>query len=104
LSSHLLSKTIKNRLYRTIILPVILYGCKTWSLTLRVLRKSGARKDEVTGDCRKLHNEELHNLHSSPSRIRMDKSRRARSARHVERTGEKRYAHRLLVVDAEGKK
>jgi hypothetical protein len=67
----------------TIILPVVLYGCETWSLTLgedqilrefenRVLRCIfGPRRDEVTGEWRKLHNEELHNLYSSPNTIRI---------------------------------
>jgi len=71
LSSRLLSKNIKIKVYRTIILPVAFYGCETWSITLgekrrltmsenRVLRKaSGARRDEVTREWRKLHNEEL---------------------------------------------
>jgi hypothetical protein len=79
----LLSKNIKIRIYRTIILPVVLYGCETWSLTLReehrlrmfenwVLRRIfGPRRGEVTGDWRKLHNEELHNLYSAPDIIRM---------------------------------
>jgi hypothetical protein len=74
---------------------VVLYGCETWSLTLseelrvrvfenRVLRMIfGSRTDEVVGDWRKLHNEELHNLYSSPSIIRMIKSRRMRWAGHV---------------------
>jgi hypothetical protein len=76
----LLPKNIKIRIYRTIILPVILYGCETWALTLReehrlrvfenrVLRRIfGPRRDEVTGDWRKLHN-----LYSSPDIIRMIK-------------------------------
>src|SRR5215469_5332817 len=71
LSSSLLSKNLKNELYRTIILPVVLYGCETWSLTMReerrlrvfekrVLRRVfGPKRDEVTGEWRKLHNEEL---------------------------------------------
>jgi hypothetical protein len=70
-------------IHKTIILPVVLYGCETWCLTLRekrrlrvfenrVLRRIfGPKRDEVTGDWRKLHNEELHNLYSSPSIIRM---------------------------------
>jgi hypothetical protein len=74
LSSHLLSKNIKFKIYRTIILPVVLYGCETWSLTLReehrlrafesnVLRRTfGPKTDEVNGKWIKLHNEELHNL------------------------------------------
>ena len=69
LSSRLLSKNLKIKIYRTVILPVVLYGCETWSLTLReegklkvfenmVLRRIfGPRKDEVTGECRRLHNE-----------------------------------------------
>jgi hypothetical protein len=75
----------KNRIYKTIILPVVLYGCETWSLTLReehrlrvfdnrVLKRIfGPKRDEVTGNWRKLHNE-LHNLYSSPSIIRVFKS------------------------------
>jgi hypothetical protein len=70
---------------------VVLYGCETWSLTLReeyrlrvfenrVLRIFGPKRDEETGGKRKLHNEELHNLYSSPSIIRMIKSRRMRWA------------------------
>ena len=69
MSSRLLSKNLKFKIYRTIILPVVLYGCETWSLTLReerrlmvfenrVLRKVfGPKRDEVTGEWRKLHNE-----------------------------------------------
>ena len=71
LSSRLLSKNLKIKIYRTIILPVVLYGCETWSLTLREERKLrvfenrvlrrvfGPKRDEVTGEWRKLHNEEL---------------------------------------------
>jgi hypothetical protein len=74
LSSRLLSRNVKVKIYRTIILPVVLYGCETWSLTLReehrlevfenrVLRRIfGPKRDEVTGEWRKLLNEELHNL------------------------------------------
>jgi hypothetical protein len=85
LSSRLLSKNLKIRICKTIILPVLLYGCETWSLTLReehrlrvfenkVLRRIfGPKRDEVTGEWRKLHNEELRNLYSSPSIIRIMK-------------------------------
>jgi hypothetical protein len=81
-SSRLLSRNVKVKIYKTIILPVVLYGCETWSLTLReehrlrvfenrVLRRIFVRKkDDVTGKWRKLHNEELHNLYSSPGIIR----------------------------------
>jgi hypothetical protein len=105
---------MKIRIYKTIILPVVLYGCKTWSLNLReeyrlrlfenrVLRRIfGLRRDEVTGDWRKLHSEELHNLYSSPNIIRMMNSRRMRWAGHVARMGPKRNAYRILVGKPEG--
>ena len=92
LSSRLLSKNLKIKIYRTVILPVVLYGCETWSLTLReerklrvfenrVLRKIfGPRRDEVTGEWRRLHNEELNDLYSSPNIVRVIKSRRIRWA------------------------
>jgi hypothetical protein len=97
------------RIYKTTILPVILYGCETWSLVLReehrlrvfenkVLRRIfGPKRDEVTGGWRKLRNEELPDLYSSPSIIRIMKARRMRWARHVARMGEKRNAYMLLV-------
>ncbi|KAJ4444008.1 hypothetical protein ANN_05797 [Periplaneta americana] len=90
LSSSLLSENLKVRIYKTVILPVVLYDCETWTLTLReehrlrvfenkVLRKIfGAKRNEVTGEWRKLHNAELHALYSSPDIIRNIKSRRLR--------------------------
>jgi hypothetical protein len=81
LSSHLLSRNLKFNTYKTIILPVPLYGCETWSLTLweehrlrvfenRVLRRIfGPKRDKVTGERRKFHSPELHNLYSSPDII-----------------------------------
>jgi hypothetical protein len=63
-----------------------------------VLRRIfGPKRDEVTGDWRKMHNEELHRLYSSPSIIRMIKSRRMRWAGHVARIGEERNAYMILV-------
>jgi hypothetical protein len=71
----------------------------------RVLRRIfGPKRDEVTGDWRKLHNEELHNLYSSPNIIIMIKSRRMRGAGHVARMGVKRFAYRISVVKPEGKR
>jgi hypothetical protein len=71
----------------------------------RVLRRIfGPKRDKVTGEWRKLHNKELHDLYSSPSIIRIIKSRRMRLAGHVARMGEKRNAYRLLVGKPEGKR
>ncbi|KAJ4438175.1 hypothetical protein ANN_14114 [Periplaneta americana] len=92
------------------------YGCETWTLTLReeqrlrvfenkVLRKIfGAKRDEVTGEWRKLHNTELHALYSSPDIIRNIKSRHLSWAGHVARMGESRNANSLLVGRPEGKR
>jgi hypothetical protein len=63
----------------------------------------GPKRDEVTRGWRKLHNEELHNLYTSPSKIRIIKSRRMRWAGHVARMGKKRTAYRILVGKPEGK-
>jgi hypothetical protein len=95
LSSCLLSKNVKIGIYKTIILPVVLYGCETWSLILkeehklrvfenRLLRRIfGRKKDGVTRGSRKLQNEKLHNLYSWRNIIRIIKSRRMRWAGHV---------------------
>jgi len=81
---------MKIGIYGTIILPIVLYGCETWSLTLReecrlsvfenrVLRRIfGPRRDEITGEWRKLHNEELNDLYCSPNIVRVIKLRRMR--------------------------
>jgi len=83
----LLSKNLKIKIYRTIILPLVLYGYETWWLTLRderklrvfenmVLRRIfGSRRNEVTGEWRRVHNEELNDLYSSPNIVRVIKSR-----------------------------
>jgi hypothetical protein len=116
LSSRLLSRNVKVKIYKTIILPVVLYGCETWSLTLReehrlrvfenrVLRRIfGPKRDEVTGEWRKLHNEEVRNLYSSPDIIRQVKARRMRWAGHVARMGEERKVYKVLVGKSEGKR
>jgi hypothetical protein len=102
-------------MYKTVILPVVLYGCEIWSLTLReehrlrvfenrVLRRIfGPKRDEVTGEWRKLHNEELHILYSSPNIIRQIKSRRMRWAGYVARMVEERIVYRVLMGKPEGK-
>jgi hypothetical protein len=113
LSSRPLSRNLKVKIYKTIILPVVLYGCVSWSLTLReerrlrvfenrVLRRLlGPKRDEVTGEWRKLHNGELH-LYSSPDIIRQIKSRKMRWAVHVARMGEGRNVYTVLVGKSEG--
>jgi len=107
---------LKIKIYRTIILPVVLYGCETWLLTLReerrlrvfenrVLRRIfGPKMDEVTGEWRKLHNEELNNLYSSPNILRVIKSRRMRWAGHVAHMVEGRGVCRVLVGKPEGRR
>jgi hypothetical protein len=113
LSSRLLSKKLKIKNYN---FPVDLYGCEAWSLTLRderrlkvfenrVLRRAfGPRRDEVTGEWRKLHNEELNDLYSLPNIVRVVKSRRMRWAGHVARMREGRGVHSVLVGESEERK
>ena len=111
LSSRLLSKNLKIKIYRTIILSVVLYGCETWSLTLReerrlrVLRRVfGSKREEVTGEWRKLPNEMLNDLYSLPNIVRVVKSRRMRWTGYVARMVELRGVHRVLVGKPEGKR
>jgi hypothetical protein len=104
-----LSKNVYIKIYKVINLPVVMYGCETLSLTLReehrvnvfenrVLRKIfGPKRDEMIQGQRKLHDEELHNLYSLPSIIRIIKSRRMTWAGHVASMGEKRNAFRILL-------
>jgi hypothetical protein len=103
-------------IYRPIIFPVVLYGCETWSLKLReerrlrvfenrVLRRVfGPKMDEVTGEWRKLHKEELRDIYSLPNIVRVVKSRRMRWAGHGARMGEGRGVHRVLGGKPEGKR
>ena len=92
MSSRLLSKNLKMKIYRTLILPIVLFGCETRSLKMREERKLrvfenivlrrifGRRRDEVTGEWRRLHNEELNDLYSSSNILRLIKWRRMRWA------------------------
>ena len=115
MSSIWLFKNLNIKIYRTIILPVVFYGCETWSLTLReesrlgvfentVLRRIfGSRRDEVTVEWRRLHNEELNDLYCFlPNIVRVIKSSRMRWAGHVARMGERRDVYRVLVGKLEG--
>jgi len=97
-------------------LPVVLYECETWSLTLREERKLrvfenmvlrrifGPRRVEVTGEWSRLHNEKLNDLYSSPKIVRVIKSRRMRWAEHVARIDEEKGVYRVLVGKPEGKR
>jgi hypothetical protein len=103
-------------MHKTIILPVVLYGCETLSLTLRekhrlrmfenrVLRRIfGPMRDEVTREWRKLHSEELHKLYFSPNIIRQIKSRRMRWAGHVTCMEEERKVYRISFAKPEVKR
>jgi hypothetical protein len=114
LSSCFLSKNLKIETHKTIILPVVWYGCETWSLKLReehrwrvfenrVLRSAfETEQEEVAGGCRRLHNEELHNLYASPNVIRAIKSRSMRWTGHIAHMGEMRKANNILVRKPEG--
>jgi len=108
-------QNLKVKIYGTTILPVVVYGCETWSLTLkeerrlrvfenRVLRRIfGAKRDEVTIEWRKLHSEELNDLYCSPNIVRVIISRRMRWSGHVARMGEWRGVYMVLVGKPEGK-
>ena len=97
-------------------LPLVLYGCETWSIILReerglrvfknrVLRRIfGPKRDEVTGERRKLHNEELNDLNYLLNIVRVIKSSRMRWARNVARIGDRRGVYRVLVRKPEGKR
>jgi hypothetical protein len=110
-----MSKNLKIKIYKTVILPIVLYGCETGCLTLReehrlrvfenrVLRRIFGPKREEDGSWKKLHNDELHSLYSSPNIVRVIKSRRMRWAGHMARMGEGRGVYRVLVGKPEGKR
>jgi hypothetical protein len=113
-SSRLLSKNTRIKIHRTIILLVV-FGCETWSLTLREERRLrvfenrllkrifGPKRDEVTGEWGKQHNEELNDLYSSPTTVWVIKSRRMRWVGHVASMREGRGVYRVVVGKPEGK-
>ena len=103
-----LSKDLKIKIYKTIILPVVLYGCETWSLTLReecrlrvfenrILRQIFGPKRDENGEWRRLHNEEIHSLYHPPNIVRVIKSRRLRWAGNVARMEKGRSAFKILT-------
>ena len=116
LSSSLKSENLKIKIHRPKIMSVAFYGFAAWSLTLReerrltvfenrVLRRIfGPKRDEVTGEWRKLHNEELTDLYFSPNIVQVIKSRRERWVGHVARMGERKGVYRVLVGKPEGKR
>ena len=115
LSSSLLSKNIKIKIHRTVILSAV-YECETWLLTLReerrlrvfknrVLRRIfGPKRDKVTGEWRQLHNEDLNDLYTSPNIIQVIRSRRMRWDGYVACMWENRGVYRVLVRKPEGKR
>jgi hypothetical protein len=107
-TSRLRPRKLQIKIYKPVILLVLLYGCETWSLTLgekyrlgvfenRVLRRIFGPKREADGSWRKLHSDELHSLYSSLNIVRVIKSRKMRWAGHVARMGEGRGVYRVLV-------
>ena len=108
MSSRLLSKNLKIKIYKTIKFPLVLYGCETWSLTLReecrlrvfenrILRRIFGPKRDENGEWRWLHNEELHILYRSPNIVRVIKSRRLRWVHQVARMEEDWSAFKVLT-------
>jgi hypothetical protein len=115
LSSQIISKKPKTKVYKTVVLPVVLYGCKTWSLTWReehrlrvfentVLSRIFGPKREEDKSWRKLHNDELHSLYSSPNIARVIKSIRIRWVGHVACMAEGRGVYRVLDGRPKGKR
>jgi hypothetical protein len=105
-------KKLKIKIYKTVISSFVLYGCETWSLTLReehrqrvfenrVLRIFGPKREE-DGSWRKMQNDELHSMYSSPNIVRVIKSGRMRWAGQVARMGEGRGVYGVLVGRPEG--
>jgi hypothetical protein len=112
--SSLLTKTVNIKIYRTIILPVVSYGCETCSITLReecrlrffesrVLRRIfGPKRDEVTGEWRRLRDEELYAVYSSANIIRVIKIKKTEMGRACSTYGDRKGAYGVLVKNPEG--
>jgi hypothetical protein len=111
--SHI--KNLKIKIHKTVILPLVMFGCETWSLALKeehrlrvfenwVLRRIFGPKREEDGSWRKLHNDELYSLYSSPNIVKVINSRRMRWVGHVARMGEGRSVYRALIGTPEGKR
>jgi hypothetical protein len=113
-SSRLIyKKKLKTKIHKTVISPVVLYGCEIWSLTLREERRLRVFENRVLilefkrdedGSWRKLHNDELHSLYSSLNIVRVIKSKRMRWAGHVAHMEEERNIYRFSVGRPEGKR
>jgi hypothetical protein len=103
-----LSKNVNIRIYKTTILPVVLYEWETWSLILRKEHRLrgiiGLKRDEMMGERERVFNEELPVLYSSPSIIIIIKSRKMKRAGHVARIVEKVKTYRLLKIEPDGKR
>jgi hypothetical protein len=109
----MLSKNVEIKIYKIVNFPAVLFGCETWSLILngehrlrlfenRVMRRIlGPMKNEIIGSRRKLHNEEFHNLNTSPNIIRIFKSRRMSWTGHIARMGEKWNIYKVLIGKSE---
>jgi hypothetical protein len=109
LSFSFLSKNVKTKISVTIILHIVLYGCETWSLTVRdkhrlrvfkygVLNNTfGHKRGEVMGECRRLHNDYLYDLYSSPTVIQVIKLRIMRWKGHMASMGDGRGTYSILV-------
>jgi hypothetical protein len=115
LSSCLLSKNLRIKIHKTINLPVVFYGCGTWSFTLREEHRSrvsenrvrrrvfGAEREKVAGGWRRLHNEKLHNLYASPNIVRVIKSRKTKWAGHVALMGVVRNVYKIMSRNVKGR-
>ena len=107
MASKLLSRNLKIKIDKTVILPVVLYGCEAWSLTLREEGRLRIFENRILRQIfgpKRLHNGGLHSLYRSPNIVRVIKSRRLRWARHVVRKEEGRSGFKMLTGKPTGKR